>query len=110
MGDNDRVKDVIVVTERGADQLSQIVKPPRELARTVRAEGEGQYSSTEGEGALWIIWLGLRAQILVGLLELNGSMDLGRSHIRKVQTNDHSSGETSSKIDRTISFSPNNGR
>ena len=40
MGDNDRVKDVIVVTERGGDRLSQIVKPPE----TEKREREGQYS------------------------------------------------------------------
>ena len=40
MGDNDRVKDVIVVTERGGDRLSQIVKPPE----TEEREREGQYS------------------------------------------------------------------
>ena len=37
MGDNDRVKDVIVVTERGGDRLSQIVKPPE----TEKREREG---------------------------------------------------------------------
>ena len=67
MGDNDRVKDVIVVTERGGDQLSQIVKPPRARVAPTETDGpkrgrereRGNIAQQNEKGALWIIWLGL---------------------------------------------------